>query len=134
MKILISITINWWGTNSFIEIKGSCKPKQIQYIDYDHLLGVSQQSFGKRNINVDSKREVIITLLFPLVWQLFWLNHGLAYKSFQYWKKGNDRHHLEVCVGHWAIHRQAGLQLSWDVEPQNLVVLIHLHRTEGVLL
>ena len=36
-------------------------------------------------------------------------------------------------VGHWAIHRQPGFQLRLDVEPRDLVVIIHLHGTEGVL-
>ena len=36
-------------------------------------------------------------------------------------------------VGHWAMHRQPGFQLRLDVEPQDPVVIIHLHGTKGVL-
>jgi hypothetical protein len=39
----------------------------------------------------------------------------------------------QLAVEHWAIHRQPGFQLRLDVEPRELVVIIHLHGTERVL-
>jgi hypothetical protein len=45
----------------------------------------------------------------------------------------SGRKKLSSCVGHWAMHRQPGFQLRLDLEPRDLVVIIYLHGTEGVL-